>query len=185
MTQLTPVHPAVVRLDRIAGAIFDLDSVVATTASAHARDWTRMFDAAAYPATVQLIRDLRRHRVRTAIVAAGRHCEKILAAAGVTQLFDACVDGIDADRWGTPGGLGPTTFELAAQHLEVAPSRCAVVEEGLGEALDGLRDFGMVIGIDRTGDRTALLHEHGADAVVHNLTEVRLADPTTPPSPNM
>ena len=42
----------------------------------------------AYESTVELIRELRRHGVRTAVASASRNCGLVLAAAGLTDLFD-------------------------------------------------------------------------------------------------
>ncbi|RPF20514.1 HAD family hydrolase [Myceligenerans xiligouense] len=176
MTRLTTDGAAILDLDRITGAIFDLDSVVTATAAAAARAWNRLFDVAAYPATVQLIRELRRYQVRTAIVSAGRHCEQLLAAAGVTQLFDALIEPRGADRPESPARPGQAAFLLAAQRLGIAPSHCAVVEDGLTGTRTTLQGFGTVIGIDRTGDEVSDLYSHGADMVVRTMTDVHLID---------
>lgn len=179
MTQPTAVRAATLHLARITGAIFDLDSVVTATAGAHTRSWSRVFDAAAYPATVQLIRDLRRLHVRTAIVAVGRHGEQLLAAAGVLHLFDALVDSIGGGLPGVPGRAATSAYVLAAERLGVGPDHCAVVEDGTAGILR-LPGFGLVIGIDRAGHGDQDLHALGADAVVRSLAEVSLADRLLP-----
>lgn len=117
------------------------------------------------------------HRVRaaglkTAVVSASKNCEAVLAAAGISALFHVVVDGRTAERLGLPGKPAPATFLEAARQLGVAASRAVVVEDAIAGVQAG-RDggFGLVVGIDHHGDKTAL-QRNGADIVVADLKEI-------------
>ncbi|TFB54796.1 beta-phosphoglucomutase family hydrolase [Cryobacterium tagatosivorans] len=129
-----------------------------------------------YPGTVALVRRLRGHGIPTAIVTSSRNCAAVLAAAGLTGLFDVRVDGTDAARLGLPGKPDPALFLEAARQLRVSPGHAVVIEDaesGVRAASTG--GFGLVIGVDRTGygDR---LRAEGADLVVADLGELDLRD---------
>jgi beta-phosphoglucomutase family hydrolase len=125
-----------------------------------------------YESTVELIRVLRGNGVRTAIVSSSRNCGPVLAAAGLTDLFDVKVDGIDAAELGLPGKPDPAMFLEAARRLGVDPARAAVFEDALAGVQAGRRGgFALVVGVDRGGNRDGLLAS-GATAVVDDLAEV-------------
>jgi beta-phosphoglucomutase family hydrolase len=128
--------------------------------------------ARAYETTVRLIRDLRAKGVRTAVVTASRNAAEVLAAAGVADLFDEKVDGVDAAELGLPGKPDPATFLEAARRLGVEPARAAVAEDALAGVEAGRRGgFGLVVGVDRSGLGSALA-DAGADVVVSDLGEL-------------
>ncbi len=132
-------------------------------------------DVAPFPSSVDLLRRLRASGYRTAIISASRNCSEILEAADVADLFDAKVDGMVADDLGLSGKPDPAVFLEAARRLGVEPARSAVVEDALAGVEAGRRGgFALVIGVDRTGQAEAL-REHGADAVVADLGEVRVS----------
>jgi len=128
-----------------------------------------------YPTTVALLEQLRARGMKTAIISASRNCERILRAAGIRELFDAKVDGVDAAELGLPGKPDPAVFLEAARRLGVEPARAAVVEDAIAGVQAG-RDgrFGIVIGVDRAGYADAL-RDAGADVVVKDLGEMELA----------
>lgn len=139
------------------------------------RDQIKRYGVAAYPSTVRLISELRHHHVRTAAVSISRNCGEVLRRAGVADLFDTRVDGLDAARLGLPGKPHPGLFLEAARRLHVSPERAAVVEDVLAGVIAGRNGgFGLVIGVDRAGQTTAL-DERGANLVVPDLAELRLA----------
>ncbi len=112
--------------------------------------------------------------VRTAVVSASRNMRAVLDAAGIRQLFDVEVDGVDAARLGLPGKPDPALFLEAASRLEVTPPRAAVVEDALAGVEAGRRGgFGMVVGVDRAG-QAAELAARGADVVVDDLGQLGL-----------
>src|SRR5919197_1154021 len=69
----------------------------------------------AFPSTVALTRALRARGVRTAAVSSSRNCAAVLAAAGVADLFDVRVDGMDSARLGLTGNTPPALFLEAAR----------------------------------------------------------------------
>lgn len=108
---------------------------------------------AAFPATVGLVRELRRRGARTATVSASRHSAEMLRRAGVSAMFDVSVDGADAARLGFPGKPDPGLVLEAARRLGLPPARVAVVDDspaGIAAAHHG--GFGFIVGIER-GDR--------------------------------
>ncbi len=114
--------------------------------------------------------------MRVAIISASKNTTKILEAAGVRGLFEAQVDGEVAADLGLPGKPDPAVFVEAARRVGAAPGRAAVVEDAIAGVEAGRRGgFALVIGVDRGGNREALAAA-GADAVVDDLAEVRLAD---------
>lgn len=117
--------------------------------------------------------DLRRQGYATAVVSASRNCERVLQAAGIADLFDARVDGVVAGELGLAGKPAPDTFLEGARRLAVEPARAIVVEDAVSGVQAGRAGgFGLVIGVDRTGDPDALF-EGGADLVVDDLGELR------------
>ncbi|MBE0416899.1 MAG: trehalose-phosphatase [Coriobacteriia bacterium] len=129
----------------------------------------------AFPAAVELVRGLREAGVATAIISASRNAAGVLAAAGVDGLFDARVDGDTAAELGLPGKPDPAVFLEAARRLDAEPARAVVVEDAeSGVEAGEAGGFGLVIGVDRTGRPERLL-ESGADVVVNDLTQVKVA----------
>jgi beta-phosphoglucomutase family hydrolase len=131
-----------------------------------AREGVRRFDS-----TIDLIRDLRERGVRTGLVTASRNSGPVLSAAGVRELFDVVVDGVVATEQQLPGKPDPATYLEAAARLGVEPERAAVVEDARAGVEAGRRGgFGLVVGVDRGGQRRAL-EAAGADVVVNDLSE--------------
>ncbi|MGP3918551.1 HAD family hydrolase [Nonomuraea sp. 10N515B] len=131
---------------------------------------------AAYPSTVALLHELRHRGCRTAVVSASRHCRAVVSSAGLLHLFDVLVDGADAARLGLPGKPDPALFLEAARRLELPPAGVAVVEDALPGVEAGRRGgFGLVVAVDRGGSRAAAMRAAGADAVVDDLADVRVA----------
>jgi beta-phosphoglucomutase family hydrolase len=134
----------------------------------------REHGATAFPTSVAFVRRLRELRLRTAAVSASRNMLVVLASAGLRELFDAEVDGVEADRLGLAGKPDPALFLEAARRLEVTPARAAVVEDALAGVEAGRRGgFGVGVGVDR-GGQAAALAERGADIVVADLGDLIL-----------
>jgi beta-phosphoglucomutase family hydrolase len=135
----------------------------------------------AFPSTIALLHGLRSGGVRTALVTASRNADAVLGAAGVSDLFDARVDGEDAATLGLPGKPDPALFLEAARRLGVAAERAVVVEDASAGVEAGRRgQFGLVVGVDR-GDHRADLMAAGADVVVRELGELDLGAQTPEP----
>ena len=132
-------------------------------------DGVSLFDA-----TIIFLRTLCSHGIRTGLISSSRHARVILETAGITNLFDTIVDGIDAEELGLPGKPDPAIFAAAANRLHVAPARAAVVEDALAGVEAGHRGgFGFVIGIG-VGSHADELLDHGASVVVVDLYEFDL-----------
>ena len=127
-----------------------------------------------FDSTVTLIRALRARGLKTAVVSSSENCAAIVAAAGLTDLFDTRVDGVDITSLGLRGKPAPDTFLTAAYRLGVAPARAVVVEDAIAGVEAGRNgNFGLVIGVARYGNHN-VLREHGADVVVDDLGAVEL-----------
>jgi alpha,alpha-trehalase len=123
--------------------------------------------------TVGQIRTWRRMGFKTAIVSSSKNCEGVLRAAGLTDLFDVRVDGVESARMGLTGKPAPDIFLKAAELLGIEPERAVVFEDAVSGVQAGRAGgFGWVIGVDRIGAPELLL-ENGADTVVSDLRQVR------------
>ncbi len=132
-----------------------------------------------YEPALALVRALRAQEIKTAVVSSSKNCAVVLEAAGIAELFDARVDGLDVTRLGLDGKPAPDAFLEAARRVGVVPSRAVVVEDAIaGVAAGRAGGFGCVIGVDRRGQAQAL-REAGADVVVTDLAQVQVgAEPS-------
>ena len=129
----------------------------------------------AYPSTVTLVRRLRQAGLPIAVVTASRNSESVLQAAGVGDLFDAVVDGNDAERLQLSAKPDPALYVEAAHRLGVPPAECLVAEDAVVGVQAARRGgFGLVVGVDRTGNRSRLTAA-GAHVVVADLAGFDLA----------
>lgn len=135
-----------------------------------------------YETSIAWLRQLRRRGFSTAVVSASKNCRRVLAAAGIADLFDTRVDGEVAAELGLPGKPAPDTFLEGAKRLGVDPDRAVVVEDAVSGVQAGKAGhFGLVIGVDRAGNPDAL-REGGADLVVEDLGElIEQEDRNDPP----
>lgn len=125
-----------------------------------------------YPSTVDLIRSCKKHGLKTAVISSSRSCAMILDSANVSDLFDVRVDGVDLELLGITGKPAPDIFIEAARQLGVEVERTVVIEDALSGVQAGRAgNFGLVIGIARTGEKGFLL-ENGADVAVEDLSEI-------------
>lgn len=131
-----------------------------------------------YETTVELIHALHDHGIRTGLISSSRNAVQVLTAAGVLDLFDSKVDGVDAERRGLPGKPDPAVFIAAAADLGATPDRSVVVEDAVSGVQAGRTgDFALVIGVDRGGNAQALA-ANGADVVVADLADVQVVNGT-------
>lgn len=125
-----------------------------------------------YPSSVALVHQLHDAGIGVAVVSASRHCQEVLAAAGLTSLVDSVVDGWTAAAMSLAGKPDPATYLEAAIRLGVAPADAVVVEDALAGVRAGRAGrFGLVVGVDHGGLAEALA-EAGADIVVADLAQV-------------
>ncbi len=133
-----------------------------------------------YEASIALVREVRAQEIKTAVVSSSNNCAAVLEAAGIAHLFDARVDGVDITRLGLKGKPAPDAFLEAARRVGAEPSRAVVVEDATAGAEAGRAGrFGCVIGVDHR-DHAKELRAAGADVVVTDLAQVRVA--AEPPS---
>ena len=125
-----------------------------------------------YEGSVEYLEAARAAGLRRAVVSASANCKDVLEAAGIADLIEARVDGIVAREQNLPGKPAPDTFLYGAKLLGLPPESCAVFEDAqAGVAAGRAGAFGIVVGVDRVGQRDALL-ANGADVVVTDLSEL-------------
>lgn len=125
-----------------------------------------------YDGSVRYIKRVREAGLHTAVVSSSANTVQVLNVAGLAGLFDTRIDGVIAKERGLAGKPAPDTFLAAAQDLGVPPARAAVFEDALAGVEAGRAGhFGVVVGVDRTGQAKDLA-EHGADIVVQDLEEL-------------
>jgi beta-phosphoglucomutase family hydrolase len=125
-----------------------------------------------YEGSVDFVKAVREAGLRTAVVSSSANTERILAVAGMTDLFDERVDGVVIAEEGLPGKPAPDSFLRGARLVGVEPAEAAVFEDALAGVEAGRAgDFAITVGVDRHGNPDAL-REHGADVVVSDLSEL-------------
>ncbi|MFC5175137.1 beta-phosphoglucomutase family hydrolase [Nocardioides taihuensis] len=127
-----------------------------------------------FPGTQALLKRLRDGHVPTGLVTASRNAPALLAAAGITDLFDVVVDGTRAHELGLAGKPDPAMFIETARLLGVDPGQAAVVEDAIAGVQAARRGmFGLVVGVARQDNRAAL-EAAGADIVVEDVSQLDL-----------
>lgn len=129
--------------------------------------------AEVFDTTVDLIRELRERGIATAVASSSRNCKRILEQTGLGDLFDARVDGIVSAELGLKGKPEPDIFTKALELLDGIPSAHAAIVEDAVSGVEAGRNgrFGLVLGVDRGGNRERL-YAGGADLVVDDLGEI-------------
>jgi beta-phosphoglucomutase family hydrolase len=118
-----------------------------------------------YDDAVELVRAADLAGLALAVVSSSTNCAAVLDAAGLGGCFETIV----VPAPGLAGKPAPDMFLEAARRLGVQPACAAVFEDALvGVEAGRAGGFRPVIGVDRTGERDALL-AHGADIVVERL----------------
>ena len=126
---------------------------------------------APYPGTLAVLEVLDRHGIAQAVVSSSRNARPVLEAAGLGDRFEHVVDGVTIVEEGITGKPAPDMFLRAAELVGVSPPEAVVVEDASsGVAAGAAGGFGLVLGVDRGGNREALLAA-GADLVVEDLAD--------------
>jgi HAD superfamily hydrolase (TIGR01509 family) len=129
-----------------------------------------------YPTTVALVRELRASGVRLGIASSSKNAGRVLQVTGLGSLFDTVVDGVVSAKLGLRGKPEPDIFLEACEYLGAHPEATAIVEDAVPGVHAGYRGrFGLVIGVAREANELQL-QESGADLVVADLGDLRLAD---------
>jgi beta-phosphoglucomutase family hydrolase len=125
----------------------------------------------AYPGSSAVLDHLATAEVAAAVVSSSENARRVLTAAGLDTRFEVVVDGRTAATASLAGKPRPDTFVHAARLLGVAPDRTIVVEDAVSGVRAGATGgFGLVVGVDRGGNREGLLTA-GADLVVDDLAD--------------
>jgi beta-phosphoglucomutase family hydrolase len=126
----------------------------------------------AYEGSVRYLKAARDAGLRRACVSSSHNCKEVLVAAGLDEYIEVRVDGDVIEALGLRGKPAPDGFLEAARRLGVRKDQAAVFEDALAGVEAGRAGrFGCVVGVDRAGQREALL-EHGADIVVDDLADL-------------
>lgn len=127
---------------------------------------------APYPGSLRLVRALQAAGIPMAVVSSSRNAQAVLAASDLAQYFEVVVDGNVADELALPGKPKPQTFLHAAWQLQIAPEKCAVLEDAIsGVQAARAGAFGLVIGVNR-GAGVGELSAAGAHLVVSDCAEL-------------
>ena len=131
-----------------------------------------------YEPSVELIRELRERNIPVAVVSSSKNCKRVLEQAGIEELFDARVDGVDiAENEELRGKPDPDMFLEAARRLGVDPHRSVVFEDAeAGVEAGRAGGFGLVVGVARSEEAKRTLVEHGADFAVSAMDEIEVVD---------
>jgi trehalose 6-phosphate phosphatase len=125
-----------------------------------------------YESTVEFIGKLKSRNISTAVISSSRNAKAVLSAAGVQDIFQATIDGVYAAEHDLKGKPEPDIFLEAAGKLNVRPEKTMVIEDAVSGVEAGKRgDFGLVIGIDRSGNNPEI-RNHSADIVLSDLSEI-------------
>ena len=127
-----------------------------------------------FDGSIDYVRKAREAGLKTAVVSSSANTVQVLRTAGITDLFDARVDGVVAAERNLPGKPAPDTFLAGAAELGVTADEAVVFEDALAGVQAGRAgEFAYVVGVNRVGDEHAkALAEHGADVVVDDLSEL-------------
>lgn len=123
-----------------------------------------------YPSTVRFLRELRDRGCQLVAAPSDRLGQAIVRATGLGELFDIEVAGLRS-----PSGLLTAALDHLGQ-LGLPPAAVAAVS-ATPEHVRAARqlDFGLVVGVDRSGVAGTELRGCGADVVVRSLTDVHIA----------
>ncbi len=129
-----------------------------------------------YDDAVEKIKYWRQLGLKTAVVSSSKNCKLVLEKAGLTQLFDARIDGVISRERNLKGKPNPDIFIESTKELDVLPEDCVLFEDavsGVQAGSDG--NFALVVGVNRGNNKKAL-SENGADCVIDSFTEIDLFD---------
>jgi trehalose 6-phosphate phosphatase len=77
--------------------------------------------------TVKKIHEWKDKGMRLAVISSSKSCKPILEEAGLIDLFDALVDGIESEKRNLKGKPAPDIFLEAAKDLNVRPQDAFIV----------------------------------------------------------
>jgi alpha,alpha-trehalase len=122
----------------------------------------------------RFVRELRARGVRVGLASSSKNAGPILERVGLSNLFQARVDGLTSERLGLAGKPRPDIFLKCLEMLtgKTDARRAMVVEDAIpGVQAGKTGGFGLVLGIDRNGEADAL-RKNGADWVLEDFREI-------------
>ena len=127
---------------------------------------------APYPGSMRYLHAVREAGLPIGVVTSSANGAAVLAAAKLTPLIQALIDGNVLAKEGLRGKPAPDSFLAGARAVDVSPAQAAVFEDALAGVQAGRAgNFGYVVGVNRANQADAL-REHGADIVVDDLAEL-------------
>ncbi len=144
-------------------------------------DWLREHPVPVFDDAVEMVRGLKVAGVKVAVFSDGRNAARVLRGAGLDELFDATVDGTDAEELDLGRKPDPGQLIEAARRLGAAPAETAVIEGAVAGVQAGAAGrFALVIGVTRLQDdpgaQRHALRANGADLVVRDLRRLLLPE---------
>lgn len=134
-----------------------------------------------YLSSIELVKEFKKAQVKVAVVTSSKNCTQVLAAAGLTNLFDIQVDGLESERWQLAGKPRPDVFLEAAARLGASPAQTVIFEDAVAGVMAGKAGgFALVVGVNRLGREINLI-EAGADIEVSDLAEIAVQMPDALP----
>ncbi|WP_121435469.1 HAD family hydrolase [Actinomadura pelletieri] len=126
-----------------------------------------------FDGSIDYVRAAREAGLKTAVVSSSANTVQVLRTVGITDLFDARIDGVIAAERRLPGKPAPDMFLEGARELGVPAERAVVFEDAIAGVQAGRAGgFAYVVGVNRVdGAHAHALAEH-ADIVVSDLSEL-------------
>lgn len=129
-----------------------------------------------YEGTINFINELKAENIQMGVASSSKNCQFILETVGLAKEFETIVDGVVSQEMGLKGKPEPDIFTIAAKNMGLKPANCVVVEDAISGVKAGRKgNFGLVLGVTRTGDINAL-KTNGADIVVEDISEISLKE---------
>ncbi|MBL7210635.1 MAG: beta-phosphoglucomutase family hydrolase [Candidatus Omnitrophica bacterium] len=117
---------------------------------------------------VYLIKNLKKSKIKRAIISSSKNCLYILKRTKINKLFDVIITGNDIKK----GKPHPDIFLLAAKRAGLKTKECVVVEDAVLGIIAAKRAKMKAVGIDRYGKPARLKQ---ADLIVNNLKKLTLS----------
>jgi len=146
--------------------------------NARYRAWLDENRAPVFDDAVELLDRLKRAGIAIGVFSASRNARRVLESAELSHLFDAVLDGSEAQEMGLSPKPDPDQPVETAKRLGRDPSETALVEDAIsGVEAGAAGGFALVVGIDRQEDEGR--HRHalrsaGADLVTRDLRRLLL-----------
>ena len=117
---------------------------------------------------VCLIKNLRKNKIKRAIISSSKNCLYILKKAKLNKLFEVIIAGGEVKK----GKPHPDIFLLAAKKLGLKTAECVVVEDAVLGIVAAKRAKMKAVGIERHGKPRRLKQ---ANLIVNNLRKITVA----------